>query len=428
MANPTKKTAISIFYLLLFVILLSFAISCGNDDGNSSTSSHQADDDDDSVGDDSQDDDDDDSQNDDDDDDTEFDDKELSDYIEKEMKNGHIPGLAAALILDGELFWTKGFGWAHIKQERPVTDDTIFMVASVSKTITATALMQLFEDGLFDLDDKINDYLPFEVNNPNHPETAITFRHLFTHTSSIKDQWAILEAHYVQGDSPIPLGDFMEGYLVPGGDYYSPGNYYWYEPLGKWNYSNVGAALIGYLVEVISGQPFDDYCDQNIFDALGMTDTSWFLADLDVDEIAMPYLYIALTKTWTPYGHYGFPDYPDGQLRVSVSRLAKFLIAYINGGQYEQARILKEETIEEMFNIQYPDIESTQGLIWYYSTLGDHTLVGHNGGDMGVGAEMFFRPSDGAGFIVLMNTDWTFVSEKAVTNIEKKLLEIADGL
>ncbi|HPQ72041.1 MAG TPA: serine hydrolase domain-containing protein [bacterium] len=420
------KLAFPRLVALLLLPLLFLAACDGDDDDN---------DDNDSVDDDVTDDDaaadDDDDTGDDDDDATPYDDSELCAFIEQVMAATHIPGLAAGIVKDGSLVWSKGFGWAHIQQQRPVTEDTIFMLASVSKTVTAVALMQVWEDGYFELDDNVNDYLAFTAENPNHLGAPITFRQLLTHTSSIRDNWLVMSPLYVQGDSPLPLGGFLEDYLAPGGEYYYAAlNYYQYAPGVDWNYSNMGITLAAYLVEALTGTPFDQYCDDNIFAALGMTDTSWFLAGLDETKIAMPYEYLPVLDNYRPYGQYGFPDYPDGQLRTPLKQLAKFQMAFIGDGEWDGRRILEAATVEEMRRQQAPDVDPTQGLVWYYTPqLGTDTiLLGHNGGDDGVATEMFYRVSDGLGFILLMNTDWTTPIYHQAMEIERRLLAAGEEI
>jgi len=419
-----------LFRLAALLLPLLFLTACAADDDDDAAADDDATDDD-AVDDDDAADDDDDDTGDDDDDETPYDDSELVAFIEQTMAATHIPGLAAGIVKDGSLIWSRGFGWAHIDQQRPVTEDTIFMLASVSKTVTAVALMQVWEDGYYELDDNVNDYLDFRVENPQHAGEPITFRELLTHTSSIRDNWLVMVPLYVQGDSPLPLGGFLEDYLVPGGDYYHAAlNYYQYAPGVDWNYTNIGITLAAYLVEALTGTAFDQYCIDNIFDALGMTDTSWFLAGLDESKIAMPYEYLPALDSYRPYGQYGFPDYPDGQLRTTLQQLAKFQMAFIGDGEWDGRRILETATVEEMRRQQVPDIEPTQGLVWYYtSQLGDETvLLGHNGGDDGVATEMFFRVSDDLGFILLMNTDWTTEIYYQVMEIEKRLLAAGEEI
>jgi CubicO group peptidase (beta-lactamase class C family) len=141
---------------------------------------------------------------------------ELDSFIVEIMESEHIPGLAACAIKDGEIIWTGAYGYAYVENETKVADTTLFTLASVSKTITATALMQLWENGWFDLDEDINNFLPFEVTNPNCPDTAITFRMLLTHTSSIAGNSEISLSWFVTGDYPMPLSEVMHEFFVPG--------------------------------------------------------------------------------------------------------------------------------------------------------------------------------------------------------------------
>jgi Beta-lactamase len=161
---------------------------------------------------------------------------DLDSYINSTMQTEHIPGLSACAIANGDIIWSGNYGYANIAQNIEPTDSTLFMIASVSKTFVAVALMQLWEDGLFGLDDDINQYLPWAVHNPNYPASPITFRMLMTHTSGIIDNWDVLDPLYTWGaDSPIPLGSFLEDYLVPGGSYYHMANFGDYVPGTVWN-------------------------------------------------------------------------------------------------------------------------------------------------------------------------------------------------
>jgi len=147
---------------------------------------------------------------------------DIDEYILEEMQSKHIPGLAASIAIGESIIWKGAYGYANIEINRKVKNETLFKIASVSKTITATALMQLYEEGLIELNDPINDYLPFNVIHPMYPYKEITFHMLLTHSSGIKDNWEYL-FHFV-GDCPIPFQTFLEEYLVTGGIYYDSDN------------------------------------------------------------------------------------------------------------------------------------------------------------------------------------------------------------
>lgn len=122
-------------------------------------------------------------------------------FLQNYMFTHHIPGMSACIIKNGKVAWAKAYGLADIANNKPVTTNTIFMIESVSKIITADALMNVWENGTFNLNDSINSVLPWNVHNPWFPNVPITFSQLLTHTSSIRDSWHLYN-YQVLGDSP----------------------------------------------------------------------------------------------------------------------------------------------------------------------------------------------------------------------------------
>jgi CubicO group peptidase (beta-lactamase class C family) len=334
-----------------------------------------------------------------------------------QLRTLNVPGLAAAIVKHGRIVCVAAAGLADIEQDKPVTPDTLFLIASVSKTITVTALMQLREQRKFGLDDDVNQYLPFRVVIPAAPKSAITFRHLLTHTSSIADNTKYINCpgscaygtslgdFVTKGaDSPISLAELTKGYLTPGGAYYDPrANFKPAAPGRVADYSNMGTVLAGYLVESISGVPFDRYCKEQIFIPLGMDATSWRLNGIDRSMLAMPY--DKSSSGYVPYGQYGEPDYPDGMVRTSVKELGYFLILYIQGGQYNGQRILKAKTVREILKPQ-SSLDRSQGLIWMMQDVEGRRVWGHDGSDNGAGTQMWFDPAKSEGVIVMTNGVW----------------------
>jgi len=337
--------------------------------------------------------------------------------LARQLRALDVPALAAAIVKHGRLVCASAAGMANIEQEQPATPDTLFLIASVSKTITGTALMQLRDQGRFGLDDDVNRYLPFKVSIPAAPAAAITFRQLLTHTSSIADNTKYINCpgscaygsaigdFVTRGaDSPISLADLTRGYLTPGGSYYDPvANFKPGAPGTMSDYSNMGIVLAGYLVEVISGVPFHRYSKRHIFDPLEMHTTTWRLRDIDRSILAMPY--DKGPSGFVPYGQYGEPDYPDGMLRTSVKELGYFLSAYIQGGRHNGQRILKSQTVREMLRRQSP-LDRSQGLVWVSHSIGRRVVWGHDGADNGAGAHMWFDPARGEGVILATNGIW----------------------
>jgi CubicO group peptidase (beta-lactamase class C family) len=322
------------------------------------------------------------------------------------MRIGRFPSLSTVVINDEQVVWSEGFGFTDLDVKKPATDQTIYMVCSISKTITGTALMQLYEQGLFELDDDVNDYLPFSLRNPNFPNDTITFRMILSHSSSLRSDpesfyWLNYSAY-----PPIPWypHPWIEHYIVPGGPYYVED--IWHQsnrPGDRAQYSNANFVLTAYLVEILSNESFIDYCETNIFAPLDMEKASFNLADFDIEDVAIPYHfymgeYRKITELdWgaNPPGedYYRMLHYPVGGLYTSVVDLSHFLIAHMNGGVYNGTRIINESTLQEMHSNQPPLMG--YGLAWYFSgTLYGQVFSGHEGDIPGYHNCMFMRHPD----------------------------------
>ena len=330
----------------------------------------------------------------------------LDEYIMDEMQAEHFPGVATVIVKNGEIVWLKCYGFADIENGIPVTDSTQFLLASMSKLFTGTATMQLKEDGMLQLNNDINEYLPWQLNHPTQSTTPMTIHQLMTHTSSIKDNWSAMSNYYGYPDPTMSLEACMQDYFtVTGENYNANQNFLSASPGTVFNYSNMATALNGYITEIVSSTPFDDYCNEHIFEPLCMEKTAWHMADLDSNEVARPYSFSNGNFIANP--HYGFADYPDGQLRSSISDLANYMIAFLNGGTLGSNAILSPSSVSEMWTPQIPSIESKQGLNWYkellYHSGGEALLWGHNGGELGVSTDMYVDPESNIGLCVLSN-------------------------
>lgn len=353
---------------------------------------------------------------------------ELDKAIVAQMASGNLPGVAVAVVRGDAVLFEKGYGLADVEGNVPVTVDTAFMLASVSKTVIAMAALQAADEGLVDLDEDIDGYLPFSVRAPVAPETAITLRMLLTHTSGIADDGDRIAELYVDGDSDVALGAILEDLLTPTGALYdADASFTGVAPGTAYEYSNIGASLAAFVVESATSVPFDVWCDTRIFDPLGMTHSAWHLAGLTGVPLALPYAWA--DGAWDTYGHYGYPDYPDGALRSSVADLGKLLRMVISGGVLGDVSVLPSWTVEAMLSDAVPEVEPGQGLIWYQYDDGGELYWGHEGGDSGVSTTMFFRPSDGLGVIVLTNMDAPEAEDApfALYEIEALLYDAAEG-
>ena len=145
---------------------------------------------------------------------TEIDSKEFDTYINRAISDAGIAGMGIAIVSDDSIIFTNGYGYADIQNKLPFTPNTVMNIASISKTFVGVAIMHAVENNLLNLDDDVNNILPFTVLNPNSPESIITLRHLMSHMSGIQDENTVYGASYhYGGDSPTPLGEFLEDYL-----------------------------------------------------------------------------------------------------------------------------------------------------------------------------------------------------------------------
>lgn len=326
--------------------------------------------------------------------------------ITSEMELERFPGVSAVIVKDGQIVFIESYGLADVEQNIPVENNTPFLLASISKLFVGTAAMQLQEDNAIDLDDDVNTHLPWPLQIPSFPDQSVTFRHLMTHTSSIQDNFNVMDNYYDSPDPSIALGDCMQRYFSAEGEDYNPtANFLNSAPGTAYEYSNIATALNGYLVELVSEQPFEEYCEEQIFAPLCMENTAWFMADLDSAQVARPYAYSG--GNYVPYNHYGFADYPSGQLRSNVVDMANYMVAYLNNGDFGDTPILNAASINEMWTPQVPGLDDTQGLNWYleelYHSAGTELLWGHNGGESGSSTDLYLDPENNIGLCVLTN-------------------------
>jgi CubicO group peptidase (beta-lactamase class C family) len=346
----------------------------------------------------------------------------LDSIVEANMEYGHLIGLQASVIKDGQLIWNNSYGYARLSDSTEVTDTTIFTIASVSKTVTSVALMQMHEAGYFDLDDNINDHLSFEVHNPWYPTDSITPRMLLTHTSSIWDRSSLADTMMLLGDTSMTLRETCQQYLCPGGIWYTMMNFGNYLPGTHCSYCNLGSTLWAHLVEAASGSPdgyFVQHCEDSIFTPLNMTRTCWLMCDVDTNQMAMPYF---TAGSPNPIGYFSWPIYPAASLKTTAIELANFLIAFQNHGQFGTVNILDSTTVELMTTVQYPSVTSEWGLGWWHIIHNGRELWGHHGGPAyGMTCTMWLCEQENSGAIVLATGDYGGYSRNAV-------LAIADGL
>lgn len=338
---------------------------------------------------------------------------DLDRLIQSRLEEAGIMGLAAAVIVDGQVIWSQGFGFRDARRTKPFTPDTPVNVASITKTVTGVAMMQLVSQGRLSLDEDINRYLPFPVRNPRFPGQPITLRMLATHTSSIRDRWEVYRDSYRFSDDPVePLSSFLTAYFSPRGRFYSPSNFADAAPGTERDYSNLGAGLVGFIIERMTGERLDQYTKRNIFAPLAMSSTGWLLRDFSPGQLST--LFAAQGGHTIPIPHYHAPTYPDGGMRTSVNDLSRFFRALLGRGAIPGARILPEREADEMLRFQftaapypkgYGPGEGNSGLFWRTKFSGSR--IGHGGNDPGVQAEMLASLDRRVAVVLLSNTSFS---------------------
>ena len=354
----------------------------------------------------------------------------LTAELDSIQKNGQINGFAVAMVNQNGVLYEKGFGYSNRETKEKYTENTIQHIASVSKTLIGIALLKAQEMGKLNLDDPIQDYLPFKVINPNFPKEKMTIRQLATHSSGINDTdeqymeraWILIkdqDLKNISTDYPaqrlnppqlnILMEEYLKGYLEVNGAYYQEDNYLKFKPGERYNYSNIGATLCALVIEKATGQSYDSFTKEHILKPLNMNATGWSLEDVDMtkhsrlyrnDNSVLPF-YTAIT-------------YPDGMLISSSSDMAIYLAELVKG-YIGKGTLLKKESYKELFteqlneenfesrNADNPyDEDYNPALFIGHSALG---YIGHSGGDAGVATWMFFDKEKKTGRYIVINTD-----------------------
>lgn len=290
----------------------------------------------------------------------------LDSLVPPALRKGDIAGMVVSVVKDGELLLEKGYGYAEVTGKTPMDPQaTVLRVASISKSFTATAVMQLVEQGALDLDRDVNAYLDFEI--PPAFGKPITLRHLLTHTAGFE------ETSYKRHSPPITL---RENLLRIPERIYPPGTI----PA----YSNYGVNLAGYIVERVSGMSIAEYIERHILEPLGMRRSTFhmtipeglrsFVASNYPLASTAPYPPTLLTEL-SPV------EFPAAGLASTAHDMARFMTAHLQEGRYEDVRLLRPETAQLMHAPAFVAIPGVQpiALGLFRSDYGGHRVIGRHG-------------------------------------------------
>ncbi len=321
----------------------------------------------------------------------------LEAWIESNIAYRGVPGLSIAIVHDQDIVWSKGFGYADIDKKVPATPGTVYRIASISKVFTATALMQLRDQGKLQLDDPVVKHLSwFKLKNTAAAAPPITVRHLLTHTAGLPRE----AAFPYWTDFRFPSRDEMIQGLAEQEAVYPPDT--------NWKYSNLGLALAGEIVVAASGEPYEGYVRKHILDPLGMKSSSVGVGDANKSKLATGY------GRRLPDGKREVRPFTDARgiaaaagLSSTVEDLARFASLQLRDGPAGGSQILQGRTLREMHRVHWlmADWKSGRGLGFHIIHREDGDLVGHGGWVAGYQTAVYFRPSDKIGVVVMTNAD-----------------------
>ena len=330
-----------------------------------------------------------------------LDQSEMKARVEEILNRWPAVGLAVGVVRDGSLGSFYGHGFADIASGTPVTEDTVFRIASISKTFTAIAVMQLWEQGLVELDAPANDYLrAYRLMPPKESWRPATVRHLLTHTAGVPE--------WVHPSRMVNSGWFAEtfplGEPVPTlAEYYRGGLRLAVEPGTIWTYTDHGFATLGQIVEDVSGLPLHRYLREHVFQPLGMDSSDLLRSERVQARLATGY-------TLASKGAKAVTDRQGvtaaaGSIYSTPRNMARYVAALLGGGSGEHGAILKPETLAMMFEPHYqPDPRIPgMGLAFWRVDLGGHPAVEHQGVIPGFNSQIFLAPNDGVGVMAFTN-------------------------
>ena len=303
------------------------------------------------------------------------------------------PGAALVIVKDGEVVFSGGYGYANLEESIPVkADQTVFFTESVSKSFTATALMQLAEKDLLDLHADLNLYLE-DMQLESSFAKPVTTADLLLHTAGFDD--TDIGAYARSENEVIPLRDYvinnLPALVMPPGEAVS--------------YSNHGYALAGLLAETISGINFTKYMDEEILKPLGMNNSSFVLNEEMEKSLALPYL--RQNDSYLP-GIFLYHNYsPAGGLKATAFDMASFIIANLEDGRFEGNQLLQKQTVETMHRRQFGHHDKLPGWAYgfYEQYINGYRCLAHGGSNrLGHSSMLFLLPEENFGYFLALNT------------------------
>jgi len=352
---------------------------------------------------------------------------ELEAYLNKLVEFGAPPGLTLVVAKDGAVVYNKAFGLADGPNLIRAVPENVYQWMSLSKIVTATAIIQLHEHGSLNIQDEVSTYLPFfEVQYPSDSSEKITIRHLLNHSSGLPDLQGVFDMFHMEGESLPSQAALVKSALADNSSLK-------YEPGSQGTYINTGHLVLGAIVETVSGQSFREYVVEHIFRPLKMDYTDYVYGEEMIrhaavgsqPEAAIVNVIVALAsdrfdesiretvdgRMWYKRFHLDFPGV--GGVISPAGDVARFVMAFLNGGELDGARILSPESVammtreENIVEVKGGPTSVYKGLRhclgWWTWPDGERKRIMHTGGGPGFAAIMQLYPEERLGIVLLGN-------------------------
>jgi CubicO group peptidase (beta-lactamase class C family) len=322
--------------------------------------------------------------------------------IQSIMQSSPVVGLSVAVVKNNKVIYNHSFGFKDVEKQLPLTNASIFRIASISKSFTTTAIMQLVAEKKIRLDQDISELVGFKVRNPAYPNTVITLKMALSHRSSINDSEGYFSLDAID---PATNPNFAKCYNA-------------YEPDKGYMYCNLNYNLAGSILEKITGIRFDKYIQQQILDPLGLYG-GYNVNALDSNLIAKIYEFNKETQGFTLSQNAYAPrteeinNYtmgrttpifsPTGGMKISANDLAKYMIMHSQLGKYDGGRMIPKNLSQQMQAIISEEEGYGMALENTTQLIAGKTMIGHTGSAYGLYSMLFFEPKEKIGFIVISN-------------------------
>ncbi|AXY72832.1 class A beta-lactamase-related serine hydrolase [Paraflavitalea soli] len=322
--------------------------------------------------------------------------------INELMQQSKTVGLAVVVVKDNQLIYTHSFGYKDLESQTPLSDKDLFRIASISKSFTATSILQLVEAKKLKLDADVSDLLGIKVRNPLYPDKVITLKMILSHTSSVNDSQGYFTLDAI---NPDKNPNWAKCYNT-------------YEPGAGYMYCNLNFNMAGTILEKTSGERFDQYVKHHILDPLGLYG-GYCVDSLDQSRFATLYEYKADSGKFVAASGayaarsvevanytmgYSTPVFsPTGGMKITATDLAKYMMMHMNQGKFSGKRIIRKKSARLMQS----KIAEKEGyglaIVTTDSLIAGKTMKGHTGSAYGLYSYMFFQPKEKFGFVVITN-------------------------